>query len=440
MDESFSDRPTFIKSLGERLAHLGHPYAGAHFRAAFTRAGDTLRFLTGCARFRERPVASRPAQDYGRILLVEEWVREEHAVIERLSGLINGQAKVAGHAIIGAFGRTNLQRQFYLPFNRWTGWRYVSQLDVTPGVQPFYISQDPLLAFDLPPHLGAAGAISEWIFELDTLNKIGANAPDQDCWITTLPETRARLKSAEWVPGQLRVEIDSGAANEQLQLQVLYIESGKKCDLLNVGPGLIQTDVPSDARQVFLFVMHQSGECLAQLQLSGPNSAYGKSEETFSRVQQSLADLDSGECDHVEYKPFIALKDSKESEIVETVIAFANTNGGRLYVGVEDDGSPQGENRACQVFHKEGPAALVAQADRIKDLLRERMKPVLLAKPVVTEALGCRFVVLDIERGTDRPYATHDNKVFVRKGATNRLADPHADLPGLLSRPDVEWR
>lgn len=440
MDMTFSDTTTFIKSVRERLTYLGHPYDGAHFRAAFARTGDSFRFLTGCALFRERHIPSRQVQDYGWILFAEEWVREEDQAIERLNGLINGRQKIAEYSIPGVFSQTDLQKQVHLPLYRWMGWRYLSRLDPRQGEQQTYISQEPLLAFGLPPHLGAAGAISEWVFETDLQSEISSTAPNQGCWITMLPETRARLKSAEWVPGLLRVEIEPGVAEDQLQLQLLYSESGKKCDLLNLGPGPIETEVPPDARQVFLFLMHQSGECLAQLRFSGPYQAYGKAKETLTRVQQAVADLAGGECDNIEYKPFIRLKDQKEIEIVETVIAFANTNGGRLYVGVEDDGRPQGETIARTLFQKEASAALEAQGDRIKSLLRERMKPVLLVKPEIVEAVGFRFVVVEVERGSDRPYSTHDNKVFVRKGATNKLADPQTDLPGLVSRPGLNWR
>jgi len=58
------------------------------------------------------------------------------------------------------------------------------------------------------------------------------------------------------------------------------------------------------------------------------------------------------------------------------VIAFANTSGGNIYVGVQDDGSPQGEAAVRASFQGEAEAALEAQADRLKTLAREKIKPV----------------------------------------------------------------
>src|SRR6266702_5908430 len=76
----------------------------------------------------------------------------------------------------------------------------------------------------------------------------------------------------------------------------------------------------------------------------------GKPKPMAQGLQQLRTDLAGGETDTIEFKPFMEPKSTTESDFVRTVIAFANTHGGRIYVGVDDDGLPQGEAEACRVF------------------------------------------------------------------------------------------
>jgi predicted HTH transcriptional regulator len=124
----------------------------------------------------------------------------------------------------------------------------------------------------------------------------------------------------------------------------------------------------------------------------------------------------------------------KAEAFVETVIAFANTLGAKIFVGVQDDGSPhRGDVELCGIFHGDTEAASKHQQDRLKVLVREKIKPVPQVAVKQITVSGHPVIAVVVERGSQRPYATHENKVFVRKGATNRLADPHSELPGLLA-------
>jgi predicted HTH transcriptional regulator len=52
----------------------------------------------------------------------------------------------------------------------------------------------------------------------------------------------------------------------------------------------------------------------------------------------------------------------------------------------------------------------------------------------VARPYGEPVLIVNVPRGSDRPYSTHDNVVWVRKGATNRRPDPRTELPGLYPR------
>ncbi|MBF5041883.1 ATP-binding protein [Simulacricoccus sp. 17bor-14] len=83
-----------------------------------------------------------------------------------------------------------------------------------------------------------------------------------------------------------------------------------------------------------------------------------------------------GENDRVEYKPFVNPKSDKESELIATVIAFANTVGGRLYIGVRNDGEPEGEQTFRRVIQGDKPEDEDRYLAYLDSLFRERVKPV----------------------------------------------------------------
>ena len=110
-------------------------------------------------------------------------------------------------------------------------------------------------------------------------------------------------------------------------------------------------------------------------------------------------------------------------DIKNTIIAFANCDGGTLYIGVNDDGT------ACGVDNVDGTILRVTNA--IRDAVR----------PDVTMFVECDNDLMDekpivrvtVQRGTARPYYLHGKGirpegVFVRQGASTVPATDAAIL------------
>jgi len=265
-------------------------YAGAHFRAAFAR-DNGLRFLTASVLFRASHVPSRPAQDYGTVLLVEEWVREQDEALKRLGQLVSGLATIEGHKITGTFSNTRGDAQTHTSTAGWIGWRYVSRLDLSGPVEHFQV-QAPLLASGLRPWLSAPDAICNWVSGMPSSNSV--TVLDQDCVVTMLPDLRARIISAEWVPGLVRLELELGVPVEQVELQLMYGEAEKQFEILPVKHQM-EIEVPGDPHWIQLYLVHRTGECIAELPLNAPYTAYGKTKKAISAQRQAIADLDNGE-------------------------------------------------------------------------------------------------------------------------------------------------
>ena len=117
------------------------------------------------------------------------------------------------------------------------------------------------------------------------------------------------------------------------------------------------------------------------------------------------------------------LKREYVDDIKNTAIAFANCDGGTIYVGIEDDGTVRGVDDA------DGTILRVTNA--IRDAVR----------PDLTMFLDCRCETMEgkpvicvrVQRGTARPYYLHSKGirpegVFVRQGASTVPASEVAIL------------
>lgn len=121
-------------------------------------------------------------------------------------------------------------------------------------------------------------------------------------------------------------------------------------------------------------------------------------------------------------------------EVLQTVVSFSNTFGGRVYVGVEDDGTVQGESELRKIGQAGEKQALASMVKHIGKVIRDKIKPVPDFDVDPVAVFGSPIVVVSVRPGEDAPYATSDNDVFLRKGATNRKPDPRTELPSIVER------
>lgn len=107
----------------------------------------------------------------------------------------------------------------------------------------------------------------------------------------------------------------------------------------------------------------------------------------------------------------VELKEFVVDDIKKEIIAFANCDGGKLYIGVRDDGTVIGLDNADSV------------SLQISNMVRDAIKPditMFLHYETIVEN-GKNVVVVDIQRGTDRPYylakkGMRPEGVYVRQG------------------------
>jgi len=98
--------------------------------------------------------------------------------------------------------------------------------------------------------------------------------------------------------------------------------------------------------------------------------------------------------------------------VISNVCAFANTNGGTLYIGVD-------------ASSKAPPIGVANPSEAVKRLEREisnRISPPLKCQVDTQKSEGKTVLRVLVPRGDDPPYAVDDNKIYVRDEADTALA------------------
>ncbi len=131
--------------------------------------------------------------------------------------------------------------------------------------------------------------------------------------------------------------------------------------------------------------------------------------ETYDFVQ---AAREEGRTIVQEFHETMGQRGGRLDAIIHDVCAFANTNGGSVYVGASAD-------------PKLPPAGIKSPPQAIRQLekeIRSRISPALNVALDSHSTQGKAVIRILVPRGDDPPYAVDDNKIFVREEAETGLA------------------
>ncbi len=113
-----------------------------------------------------------------------------------------------------------------------------------------------------------------------------------------------------------------------------------------------------------------------------------------------------------EFHESITIRGGKFYEVLADICAFANTNGGTLYLGLSEDA-------------KKPPVGIPEPEQAIRQIEKEinnRISPPLHCQMDVHEHRSKKLVRILVPRGDEPPYAVDDNKIYVRDEAETGLA------------------
>jgi len=115
--------------------------------------------------------------------------------------------------------------------------------------------------------------------------------------------------------------------------------------------------------------------------------------------------INNGESSYVEFKEEAV----KPKDLGEEFIAFANSEGGTLIIGVADDGEIKGiKDEKIE--------------EKIMNICRNNCIPNIIPMYEIIKVNDKKLAIITIPKGLNKPYYTNDHKYYIRVGTTKRIA------------------
>ena len=135
---------------------------------------------------------------------------------------------------------------------------------------------------------------------------------------------------------------------------------------------------------------------------------------------EALEIISRGEDTRHQFKREISNPESLASELV----AFSNTHGGQLFVGVNDDGTIAG--LSSEEVRKLNPLVLNVSSQGIKPPINVETENIKLPSGLV--------IVITIPDGISKPYMDKDGVIWVKSGSDKRRATGREEIQRMFQR------
>ena len=203
-------------------------------------------------------------------------------------------------------------------------------------------------------------------------------------------------------------------------------------------PSLVEQNTIAETQKKLKILKNSIDGFYSELALNPTNSGsiLGQLDKMLATIN-SLTDADifrgivrEGESKYVEFKETLSLdikKKTKEKYIEEsalkTVVAFLNTDGGKLLIGVSDDGQIPGLNLEISKFHKSMDRFLLPLEKRVKERIGEEYYPFIEHKIIEVDNKHVLYVEC---APSPSPCYLDGNDFYVRTNpATDKLEGPN---------------
>ena len=126
---------------------------------------------------------------------------------------------------------------------------------------------------------------------------------------------------------------------------------------------------------------------------------------TITQIEQIKQLIEQGENSAVEFKS----SEVRPESLAKEIVAFANSSGGTILIGVEDSGKITGvDQHQTETW--------------VANIVRNNVIPAIAPQITEWELSQKKVLAIEVSRGLDKPYQTLDGKFWIRVGSTNRMA------------------
>jgi len=217
-----------------------------------------------------------------------------------------------------------------------------------------------------------------------------------------IPDYRGRLKSVEISENSLTATVESKERRREDLILKIHGKSEKEeftPDDFILKSDEISITVPFNFKELNLYLVDKTDGSIIDYLIYG-NYMTERHEGIIIRTSVDLIEslIINGESKSVELK-----KEMGKDEFLESVSSFANTNGGRIILGVDDRRNILGIYENFDSLEKS-----------IKGSINSRIEPHVIIKVEKLEIQNKSIVVITVNEGEDKPYIVKGKSAFVR--------------------------
>lgn len=286
--------------------------------------------------------------------------------------------------------------------------------------------QENLLAYDLPYYPDSLTAIKQWC---DLPAHRGSDGKDGN-FILILPECRARFEQLSLSSGRLVVTVTKANTDtSELRIKGACYDGDTFIIVdQSVAAGTAEIELPDNPDRLELFLIDSDGSIHdhhreAVFWSQGQNRLLGNGPGQDIGEAEMLLAVESGEGPNIEFKPYIDPKHQKTEELVKTAIAFANTGGGVILIGVDNNCAIIGIERELEKTRVKRGISLDQKREEyigeLKQTINGRVGPHIDLRVKMVKLAGHSILSISVPEGKTKPY--HDvrnNLIYVRRGAS----------------------
>jgi hypothetical protein len=395
-----------LKNLATRIAESKDRLGKAVLQLAMSRTDSRVNLCFATVNFlrKSEQIVEEIHYDYGQFVIVRK-LGEVSDVLKTLTNLEKAVLifpDLEEVLVPGGFWREpilNPSDTSYGPVElRWPTWYCEYSVD---RASKGNIPDDALVNMNLPLFSNGRSAIKS-LFCL---------RPEYDRWSDPLilflvPDYRARIDNVRIVGNSVTVKVETKEMNEESLVAKFYCESHAGTEYsanVQITDSIAGFCSKGEPFYVDVHILNSStGEDLDRCDFDFRRSR-AQEKVILEKAQYQMEELiGRGESHELEFK--VDLKEP--TRFLKAVVAFANSNGGRILLGVDDN---------AQVIGYHGD-----DVDRITNLISSNCNPPI---EVLTRRVELKepILVVEVHEGTNKPYEYREKGFYVRRGATSVL-------------------
>lgn len=225
-----------------------------------------------------------------------------------------------------------------------------------------------------------------------------------------LPDYRARIVKVSLKRGRLAVHFEAGTTKVgSLSLVTEFARGDKVHQLplpLNTSPA--EAELPEFPPELYVFLHDTNTDEVVDWAHINPFASI-QPEGIEAELPPSVLEdaMNKREGQHVEFKK--GFSRASPDEVLNTVIAFSNADGGQVFVGISDK------------LEIVGVSDIDKMGQRIREICHELLEPPITVTTAPTHLEGRDVLVVTVPEGEDKPYRyRRTGQYLIRKGETDR--------------------